>query len=192
MNQPIALFDLDGTLADYDSTLRKGLEAIAGPDDPPIKDILREDEPAEWFVRRMSLITRQPGWFRHLPIYRPGFELLSMARSFGFEINILTKGPRANRHAWTEKVEWCDEHMPGVPTHIVSDKAISYGRVLVDDWVPYGEPWLKWRKRGLLILPAHPWNEGFEHPNAIRYTGDNFIEVSARLQHAFNRKDGED
>jgi hypothetical protein len=67
-----------------------------------------------------------------------------------------------------------------------------YGRVLVDDWIPYGQAWLEWRPRGLLVLPAHAWNAGFEHPNAIRFDSPvNSAAVLARLIRAFERKDGE-
>jgi 5'-nucleotidase len=53
--------------------------------------------------------------------------------------------------------------------------------VLVDDWPPYVERWLQWRPRGLVILPAQRWNEGFSHPNALRYDGSNLAQVREAL-----------
>lgn len=185
----VALFDLDGTLADYDGQLRRDLQHIAGPDDPPI-DWLKYGMP-EYLDRRRRVITSQPGWFANLPKHEPGFQLLELAEAIGFEVHILTKGPRGNRAAWSEKVQWCDVHVPGRPIHVVSDKSLSYGRVLVDDWPQYFLPWLAWRPRGLVVAPAHPWNEGVDHTNLIRFTGDNLEQVRDRLQRSFDRKDGE-
>jgi|GEM_PF-4745712 len=37
----------------------------------------------------------------------------------------------------------------------------------------YIERWLTWRPRGLVIMPAQPWNEDFRHSNVLRYNGKN-------------------
>jgi len=37
-------------------------------------------------------------------------------------------------------------------------KSLVYGKVLVDDWPDYYLPWLGVRPRGLVTVPAHPWN----------------------------------
>ena len=69
-----------------------------------------------------------------------------------------------------------------------------YGRVLVDDWPGYVEDWLAHRPRGLAIMPAHPYNEDFKHPNVIRYlTRDARSNrlVGAALKAAFHRKEGQ-
>ncbi|MGA0270493.1 MAG: hypothetical protein ACO3ME_09370, partial [Ilumatobacteraceae bacterium] len=85
---------------------------------------------------------------------------------------------------------WCREHLPGDLVTISSDKSMVYGRVLMDDWPPYVVPWLKARPRALVILPDRPWNQGFEHPRVIRYTGDNDDVVFEALKLAFIRPDG--
>jgi 5'-nucleotidase len=54
--------------------------------------------------------------------------------------------------------------------------------VLVDDWPEYIHRWLTWRPRGLVIVPAQPWNVGFSHPKALRYDGTNPDMVRARLR----------
>lgn len=191
MNKPISLVDLDGTLADYTGQLEQDLALIAGPNDPVVN--WRRDGMPDWLDRRRKLITNQPGWFAKLPCYQPGFDLLGLAEAIGFECQILTHGPRTNRLAWTDKAIWCDRHVPGRPVHVVSDKSLAYGRVLIDDWPPYFLPWLEHRPRGLVIAPAHPWNEGITHPNVIRYTGDaDRAGVIERLTRAAHRKDGED
>lgn len=185
----IALFDLDGTLADYNTAMLYELRLIAGPDDPPLTGDF--DSFPSYLDRRRRLIQSQPGFFRKLKKYKPGFELLKLAESIGFQVEILTKGPKKMRSAWSQKARWCDKHVPDRPVHVVSDKSRSYGRMLVDDWPPYFLPWLAARPRGLVVVPAHPWNEGIEHENLIRYDGTNLGSVALRMQRAFDRKDGE-
>ena len=51
----IALFDLDGTLADYDGQIRKDLTKIASPNEPPVgnMDIYHDDgiySNQEWYT----------------------------------------------------------------------------------------------------------------------------------------------
>ena len=109
--------------------------------------------------------------------------LFERAIALGFKNNILTKGPKHCPNAWKEKVEWCHEELFkstltmrrlwqrekwSLDIHIVSDKAIVYGKMLVDDYPPYVEAWLKHRPRGLVFMPAHKYNEDFTHPNVIR------------------------
>lgn len=70
-----------------------------------------------------------------------------------------------------EKVEWCHKNLPmekGISVSLVENKGLVYGRVLVDDYPPYVESWLKWRPRGLVIMPAHDHNVSFSHPNVIK------------------------
>jgi len=55
---------------------------------------------------------------------------------------------------------------------ITMDKGLVYGRLLVDDYPDYVSAWLRWRKRAFVIMPAHPWNEGFAHPQVYRYQGN--------------------
>jgi hypothetical protein len=40
-----------------------------------------------------------------------------------------------------------------------------------------------------VILPAHPWNAEFKHPNAIRYDGSNLPQVVDALGHLKDRAD---
>ena len=104
---------------------------------------------------------------------------------------MLTKGPLSSPNAWSEKVEWCKEHLPDADVTISQNKALVYGRVLVDDYPPYFLPWLEHRPRGLVVCVAHPWNAEAAHPNVIRYTGENLDEVRARLRRAWERADNE-
>lgn len=177
----IALFDLDGTLVDYDQRLRVDLQRIASPWDPPIENLYENLPP--YIEARRHVITSQAGWWLGLDPFRLGWDVLEVVKELGFRIVILTKAPFGKPMAWTEKVQWCDQHLKGhiegiTMTH---DKGLVYGKVLVDDFPAYVERWLEWRPRGLVIMPAHPHNEGFTHPNVIRYDGTNLPEVRARL-----------
>jgi hypothetical protein len=146
---------------------------------------------------RRKLIQRQPGFWRGLAPLPRGFEVVDELRALGFELHVLTKGPRSNPHAWSEKVEWCAERLPDANVTVTGDKALVYGRVLVDDWPPYFTRWLEARPRGLVVCVAHPWNEGFApsgldaHARVLRYDGTNRDELRHRLVRAYERAAGE-
>jgi 5'-nucleotidase len=174
----VALIDMDGTLCDYQGQLTRDLATLGCPTDPVVAE---GDDTPTWLRARETLVRRQPGWWRNLPRLERGFDVLAELRALSFEIHVLTKGPLGTPSAWTEKLEWCQQHLPGVPVTITMDKGLVYGKVLVDDYPAYVERWLTWRPRGLVIVPAQPWNEGFSHRNAIRYDGRNLAEIRAAL-----------
>jgi len=190
--RPIALVDLDGTLADYDAALQRDLAKIAHPNDPPYVYGHKSEHP-DWLRARHTMIRNQKGWWQTLPRYEPGFALLGYIRSHGFEIHVLTKGPSHTPAAWTEKVEWCKEHVRGARVHITSDKSLVYGLVLMDDWPPYVEAWLEWRPRGLVLLPDQPWNQGaFDGDDRVLRCVDGFHpELHQRLREAIRREPGQ-
>jgi len=169
--EDIALFDMDGTMCDYDGEMKRCLEKLAGPDE---ETILRWDEEPEYIEERKNLIRNQPGWWQNLPAFELGFDILGMAISLGFKPHVLTKGPHSSISAWTEKVIWCRQNLPdNVPVTITEDKGLVYGKVLVDDYLDYALRWLEWRPRGLVIMPAHPYNLHADESskNIIRYDG---------------------
>lgn len=182
----VALFDMDGTLANYDSALRSEMEKLY-PGKVGVV-VRNENDPAAEHAR--MLIQGQPGFWRNLKPYRPGFIIMLLARAIGFTPHILTKGPRKTVGAWSEKVEWCQIHVPDVPITITSDKSLVYGRVLVDDWPEYFLPWLEKRPRGVVIAPRHSWNESIKHPRVLVYDEASISSetlVREWLQAAFNR-----
>jgi 5'-nucleotidase len=191
MTQPhelVALIDMDGTVADFDGAMRQDLALLSSPDEV-IPEPGPADDPDPWIEQRKRLIKTQPGWWRDLPIHQPGMDLVELLKEMGFDLMVLTKGPWKSTQAWTEKVEWCRKHLPDVPVTITEDKGLMYGKVLVDDWPAYGIRWLQWRPRGLLIVPAWPWNTLDKYPkelhyNIIRYTGrpNQLRAVATRLQ----------
>lgn len=186
----IALIDLDGTVADYDAAMRAAMATLRAPGEPGEPD--RGAEPAHLEARR-KLVQRQPGFWRGLAPLALGFAVVDELRALGFELHVLTKGPRATPNAWSEKVEWCAEHLPDANVTVTGDKSLVYGRVLVDDWPPYFTRWLEVRPRGLVVCVAHPWNEGFAaggaeaHANVLRFDGENRDELRRRLARAYER-----
>ena len=177
-NRFVALFDLDGTLADYDSALARDLKLLLTPEDFE-NWRANQDEPR--IKNHIRLIRAQPGWWLKLAKLEDGFQLLQLVRELGFSLNILTKGPFSNSNSWSEKVEWCRQHVSDAAVTITEDKSLVYGKILVDDWPPYVTDWLAFRPRGLVILPDRPWNQCLEHPQIIRYR-DNLSEIRSALE----------
>jgi 5'-nucleotidase len=194
----IALFDMDGSLADFDGALRSILEEMRAPSEPPIPDNLWDMEREPYIKARMRAIKAVPGFWLNLEPIRMGFEVYYLAKSIGFTNEILTKGPKSHALAWAEKLQWVQKYFgTNVDVHIVSDNAEGnpssgkgrvYGRVLYDDYPDYMLKWLKHRPRGLGIMPVTPANRDFTHPQVLRYNGLNGLEVEQVLLAAYNRK----
>ena len=184
MRDIIALVDMDGTIADYDGAMLRGLDALKDPSEPEYGHLPHGAFPA-WIEARRRVIALQPGFWRTLPRLPLGFAVVEMLETLEFVVSILTKGPSNKPAAWSEKVEWCREHLPGTQITITEDKSNTYGRVLVDDWPPYFMGWLRHRPRGIVIVPAQPWNVDAESlsPNIFRYDGTN-PEVLRRILEA--------
>lgn len=189
----IALVDMDGTLCDYESAVRKEVARLLNLGSLPLdKDwrILYED--------LINTIKKVPGFWRGLSRIELGFKIVDMLKNNGFELHVLTKGPYKITSAWTEKVEWCRDNLPGVPVTITEDKSLMYGKILVDDWPSYCEKWLKWRPRGLVIMPAYDYNEGFDlkYPGRVIRTygldGHDLDFVEAAIKKVAARESGEE
>lgn len=180
----IALVDMDSTLCDYEGAMNGKIKEIIGKDarwsDPKYKKVV-------------ELIKLQPGFWRNLQPIASGFKVVSLLQESGFQVNILTKGPYKTMSAWSEKVEWCRFHLPGVPVTITENKGLVYGRILVDDWPIYCEQWLKWRPRGLLLMPAYPYNKDFskQYPGQVVYVNEsNWNNVKSAIQNVAQRESG--
>ena len=183
----IALIDMDQTLCDYEGAMEKELSKVLGVVGP-----------VGWHSSEykgiVDLIKRNPGFWRTLSKIELGFKIVEMLKEAGFDLHILTKGPYRTTSAWTEKVEWCREHLPGVPVTITEDKSLMYGKILVDDWPEYCERWLKFRPRGLVIMPAYEYNYSFAVNNidkVIRATGYNWDQIEKEIKRVANRMPGE-
>lgn len=191
----IALFDMDGTLADYDQKLAQDLALLRHTNEPE-EDLnwTTEDERPDYIKARIRLVKSQPGWWESLAEIPSGFLLLWLAKKVGFTVHVLTKGPRRLPFAWGEKLQWCQKHIaPDVDITITHDKGIVYGRVLVDDYPEYMDRWLKHRPRGLGLMPATDYNVGYQHSNVIRYpltmvSGDlDYLRIKRALEKVYER-----
>ncbi len=181
----VALFDLDNTLCDYTGALRRDLARLASSRDVPINlNFL-----ADYQKARAAVIKQIPGWWRDLAPIEVGISILKLALDIGFECHVLTKGPWKTPSAWTEKVEWCREHLPSeVKVMITEDKSIAYGRVLVDDWPSYVHSWLEFRPRGCVLMPEMDYNSDFEHEQVFKYQSHtNVTYILPILMEAFDR-----
>lgn len=204
---PVALFDMDGTLADFDAEMKRRMSLIASPDDPPW-DPDREADEAPHIQQRRRMVKLIPGFWTGLHEMEDGFWILNEAYDVGFRIMILSKGPSHNSPAWMEKIDWCREHLlnPSLsggdydgsglsrPVQheitLTEDKGLVYGRILVDDWPPYILKWLEWRPRGMVIMPSRRWNLDFNHPQVLRFLGDDDSKAQCKdiLSKVFARK----
>lgn len=186
---------MDGSLADYAGALLRDLREMASPNDPEITEanLWKVEEEYPHIAARMRVIKSQPGWWRKLSPIEDGFDVFSICRQLGFDMQILTKGPKRHSAAWTEKLEWC-QHYIGLDAKVTVtfDKSMIYGKILYDDFPEYVESWLKWRPRGLAIMPVTPANEGheiFNHPNVVAYRGRADVDKTFQvIQQAMERK----
>jgi hypothetical protein len=120
----IGLFDLDGSLANYDKAVLEGLAALKSPDEPVIEEV-RVVNQLPHVKARMDLIMKQPNWWLNLEPIPMGFKVLDLAKEIGFQIHVLTQGPRTKPLAWKEKVEWCQKHLGAdIDIHITRNKGL--------------------------------------------------------------------
>ncbi len=187
----IGLFDLDGSLADYDRAMLAALSLLKAPGDPDVHAV-REARETKYLKARIDLISRQPDWWLNLEPIPMGFQVLDLAKKIGFQINVLTQGPRTFPLAWKEKLEWCQKHLGAdIDIHITRNKGMVYGKFLYDDFPDYMLKWLEYRPRGLGIMPVNSENKDFRHPQVVRWDGTNIDEVSEQLQATYQRLPGE-
>lgn len=192
--QNIAMFDLDGSLANYVDALVRDMIQLSSPDDDPITaDNLYTLEKQQHIRNRMRLIKRQPNWWLDLEPIENGFTAMNIAKQIGFNIQILTKGPDKAPLAWKEKLEWVHRHVnEQAGVYVTSgDKGLVYGKVLYDDYPDFMDSWLKNRSRGLGIMPVTTYNKDYTHPNVVKWDGTNVEELTFALTTAFNRQSGQ-
>jgi len=188
-NEPerVALIDMDGSVADYDLAMRGALTLLRSPEEPELPVF----DKSPWMEERKRAIKKVPGFWRSLPRIEAGFRVVSLLQEIGFNLNVLTKGPYNTTSAWTEKVDWCREHLPGVPVTITEDKGLTYGRVLFDDYPPYINRWLTWRPRGIVVMLDTEWNQSFSCANMYRvrasHLEEDLVSIRPVLEAAYAR-----
>ena len=196
MNEKVCLFDMDGTLAGYAQQLALEFNLIKHPSEKhyTFEDFGQHGKAEAFFENRRHYISEHGSFWEKLPPLEDGFEIFEMCKQIGFRPMVLTQGPSSKPEAWSHKIKWCQKYLPNVDVTITRDKGLVYGRVLVDDWPDYAIRWLQHRPRGLVIMPARPWNQNISHPNILRVDALNFNEAQNlrnALKEAFNRESGE-
>lgn len=179
----IALVDLDGTLADYSARMVERCNHIRSPGEPEITPSAFSSAP-EWLKRRIRMVKTTPGFWSDLPRIEDGFFVVDLLRKRGFQIHILTKGPRKNSIAWSEKVVWCDRNGLDFPITVATDKSLVYGKLLFDDWPEYVAPWLQHRPRGHVLMLDQPWNRDFSHERVIRVPREDRTKIIEAVDRA--------
>lgn len=179
-NDLIALFDMDGTLFDYNLGLKAELNKIRSPSESEVKFNFNNNP--EYLRNRIDLITSSESWWENLPKFQLGWDVLAIVKELGYRIHILTQGPKKNPAAWSGKKKCIDKHFgEDFDLTLTRNKGLVYGKVLVDDYPEYIDKWLEWRKRGLVIMPANDFNKNYSNPQVIRYDGNNLKEVYEAL-----------
>ncbi|MEE8114193.1 MAG: hypothetical protein V3T23_07535 [Nitrososphaerales archaeon] len=181
----IALIDMDDTVADFESAIARDYNKMVGPGElfySEASRLYKRDDWPDHLWARMDAIKRQPGWWRNLVPLAVGFEIIDVLKGFDFNFHAATAGPSTKSQAWAEKLEWAREHMPYANVHVTEDKSLLYGKILVDDWPPYAGKWLVHRPRGLIIMPAHHYNEYVDHPQIFRYSPGMQAQLTERVR----------
>ncbi len=175
----IALIDLDGSMADYDAAMIRELKPLLSPGEVIPEDVHSE---SGYWEARMDLIKRQPGFWRNLKPIELGFRVYTvLIQVFRMTPVVLSKGPKRNTAAWTEKADWCAAYLPDASVQIVHGKGLTYGRVLYDDYPPYIEEWLRHRPRGRVIMRSAKYNMHFTHPQVLRIHDEQGIPELIRV-----------
>lgn len=181
----IGLFDMDDTLVDYTGGIIKSLNNIKSDAELEYKSPIPRNALNK---ARVDIVRNVPGWWENLKRLKLGFDVYELAKELGYQLHVATQGPLSSSNAWTEKFNWVKREIPEAMITITRKKSLIYGRFLVDDYPEFLEEWLKYRPRGIGIMPAHPHNENFSHPRVIRYDGTNLDEVREKLLLVKNRK----
>lgn len=184
--KPIALFDMDGSLADFDHRMREELLKIKSDYEPDPGYIFWHGLPKHIFPR-MELIWSQPGWWLSLPPIEMGINAFNYAEEKGFECHIVTKGPRGCTIAWKEKVEWCQRYLGhSVPIHITSNKGMIRGDILYDDYPKFVLEWLTATPEGVALVPLSEVSKDFEHNKVIKISKGDWNIVTATFDRIRN------
>ena len=105
-SENIALFDMDGTLCDYNKAMNESLEKLRSPEEPQI-NWSHNDNPY-YIQNRADIIRASESWWENLPKFQLGWDVLEIAKSLEYRIMILTQGPRKNPVSWSGKKKWIE------------------------------------------------------------------------------------
>lgn len=183
MKKKVALFDMDGSLFDYDASMTDMLNKLRSPGEPEYKDIsFHEQEKYPYLKARMELIKSVPGWWLNLKPIENGFAIYKLAEELGYDCQILTKGPRQHPLSWAEKLQCCQNHLgPDINVHITQNKGLFNGRFLYDDFIPYMKKFLEGNPNAFGIMPVNQYNKDWYDPRVVKWDGNNVEEIRANM-----------
>ena len=187
--RPIAQVDMDGTIADFDSEIIRRLNLLRCPSELEVGPEYRDMKHVPWMRERVRLVMSEDSFWDDLPKLKLGYDVVEVIEELGYDICILTQGPKSNPRAWARKVMWCEKNMPGRDVTVTRRKGQVYGKVLVDDYPDYVLAWLEHRPRGLVIMPANWGNKDYSHPQVVKYDGTNIDEVRIAITKASGKDD---
>jgi len=197
MEERIALFDLDGVAADYDSQIKKDLREFS---DEPLPEVLHGNLTGK-LAKVKDLIRCQQGWWENLPVIESGTSLMKLCADIGYGIHILTQVPKDSPNGWTEKFNWCERNVkPIYEDYGISmtrgGKGLTYGTVFFDDYPVFMSEWLDHRPRGQGFMPNLPSNREYSHPQVLKYDPKIDLghspELEEKLRLAFEREPGKE
>jgi 5'(3')-deoxyribonucleotidase len=109
----VALVDLDGTVADWDSKMETELRLLESPIES-VKWHVDFSDDESYLDYRRKLVKTQPGFYRNLEPIKLGFDIVELLRKIGFELVVLTKASEKYPETWGEKVEWAQRYLPKI------------------------------------------------------------------------------
>lgn len=134
-------FDMDGVLADFE------------------KEALDRKIP-------FNELKVQIDAYRHLPIMEGAREAVLRFIEAGYEVFVLTKIPKKNPYAATEKIFWIEDHIPEFEDRIIiaPDKGAlgQKGHILIDDHPEWANAHNFATGGGQVIKFERDWNQVFK------------------------------
>lgn len=189
----IVIVDFIGSICACDDALRQEMCRIALPGDQSEVYTTFENCP-DWILARQNLITSLPDFWQNLAPSPIGFDVLRNVEGIGLPIHLSVSRVQDKVELLSSKVAWCKKHIPEIDVLLIEGVTPMYGSVLVSDYMPYWQGWLKNRPRGVVIVPAQPWNvgaEAFDPTRVYRYDRSDIRPLHRILTAVKNRKDGE-
>lgn len=171
----IALVDMDGCIADWNTPAVEQLKELESPDEVGLYDynnvhLMQEKYPH--FSNRVNLIMERKGFWLNLEPIQAGIRLYRILSEY-FDTYILTKAPAKSSLAWGEKVEWLHRHIDPKIDKIITvskDKGMVYGDIFFEDYGKNIRSWTKKHPHGHVIMPNRTWNQEIQGiPNVHRW-----------------------
>lgn len=177
--QPIAIVDLDETLADYNKGIQEYAKIIGLDKEEDLRSFHDNENRAVAAIRNMFWSI--PNWWCNLDVIPTNETLFYFLKQQDFRLVILSKAPKYCLNAWSEKIDWCNNYFLCAEVLLTdSKKDLVYGDIFIDDNKKNMDSWLNRWSNGFGILPITPYNSGYSHPRAIYFDGslDSYKKVS--------------